>query len=232
MAWKFFKAPENASELSGSHRSAVSRLNLIQDYQEGGQRCQDIKTVARSLYQHQIGCLVAPSNHKGIDIVMSWVNKAYGHLRMGRRLLHSLCDFLALPQETPNHWRLALKAHGTLRALVPYDGSPEAQNERTPETIYRYAESKGARTMHVGGHWSLGRVLIEPLFYHHTYLAVGSCHTQPGDIRTRTETAQRSRSIRAKNLLLEPGTRHRCQKGLQPLKTLRRTRPHSHRPLP
>ena len=118
MAWKFFEAPANATKLSGSHRSAVSRLNLIQDYQEGGQRCQDIKTVARSLYQHQIGCLVAPSNHKGIDIVMSWVNKAYGHLRMGRRLLHSSCDFFALPYETLDHWRMALKAHGTLRGLV------------------------------------------------------------------------------------------------------------------
>ena len=63
---------------------------------------------------------------------MSWVNKEYGHLRMGHRLLHLSCDFLALPYETPNHWRMALKAHGTLRELVPYDGSPEAQNDRTP----------------------------------------------------------------------------------------------------
>ena len=143
MAWQFFEAPANVTELSDSHRSAVSRLTLIQDYQEGGQRCQDIELVARSLYQRQIGRLVAPSNHQGIDLVMSWVNKAYGHLRMGRRLLHSSCDFLSLPHETPNHWRLALKSHGTLRGLVPYVGSPEAQNDRTPETIYRHAEHKG-----------------------------------------------------------------------------------------
>ena len=96
---------------------------------------------------------------------MSWVNKAYGHLRMGRRLLHSSCDFLSLPHETPNHWRLALKAHGTLRGLVPYDGYPEAQNDRTPETIYRHAEHNESRTVRVGGHWLLGRVLMEPLFY-------------------------------------------------------------------
>jgi hypothetical protein len=96
---------------------------------------------------------------------MSWVNKAYGHLKMGRRLLHSSCDFFALPQETPDHWRLALKAHGTLRGLVPYGGSPEAQNERIPETIYRYAKPNGAGTVRVGGHWSLGLVLMEPLFY-------------------------------------------------------------------
>ena len=60
---------------------------------------------------------------------------------------------------------MALKAHGILRGLVFYDGSPEAQNERIPETIYRYAEPKGARTVRVGGHWSLGRVLMESLFY-------------------------------------------------------------------
>ena len=84
---------------------------------------------------------------------------------MGRRLLHSSCDFLSLPHETPNHWRLALKAHGTLRGLVPYDGSPEAQNDRSPETIYRHAEHNESRTVRVGGHWSLGRVLMEPLFY-------------------------------------------------------------------
>ena len=78
---------------------------------------------------------------------------------MGRRLLHSSCDFLALPYETPDHWRMALKAHGILRGLVPYNGSPEAQNERIPETIYRYAEPKAARTVRVGEHWSIGRVL-------------------------------------------------------------------------
>ena len=87
-----------------------------------------------------------------MDLVMSWVNKAYGHLRMGRRLLHSSCGFLALPYETPNHRCIAFKAHGTLRGLVPYDGSLEAQNERIPETMLQYAEPKGARTVRVGGH--------------------------------------------------------------------------------
>ncbi len=96
---------------------------------------------------------------------MLWVNEAYGRVRMGCRLLHSSCAFLALPYETPDHWSLAVKAHGTLRSLVPYDGSPEAQNERIPGTIYRYAEPKGARTVRVGGHWSLGRVLMEPVLY-------------------------------------------------------------------
>ena len=102
----------------------VSRLTLIQVYQEGEQQCHDIDLVACSLYQRQIGSLVAPSNHQGIDLVMSWVNKAYGHIRMSRRLLHSSCDFLALPYETPDHWGMALRAHGTLLGLVLNDGSP------------------------------------------------------------------------------------------------------------
>ena len=96
---------------------------------------------------------------------MSWVYKAYGHLRIGRRLLHSSLNFLALPYEAPDYWRMALKAHGTLRRFVPYDRSPEVHNERIPETIYRHAKLKGVRTVRVRGHWSLGRVLMEPLLY-------------------------------------------------------------------
>ena len=36
MAWTFFEALANVTDLSDSQRSAVSRLTLIQDYQEGG----------------------------------------------------------------------------------------------------------------------------------------------------------------------------------------------------
>ena len=36
VAWKFFEAPENVTELSDSHRSAVSKLTLIQNYQKAG----------------------------------------------------------------------------------------------------------------------------------------------------------------------------------------------------
>jgi hypothetical protein len=46
IAWKFFEAPANVTELSDYHRSAVSRLTLIQDYQEGG---NDVKTLKSSL---------------------------------------------------------------------------------------------------------------------------------------------------------------------------------------
>jgi hypothetical protein len=38
---------------------------------------------------------------------------------------------------------MALKAHGTLRGLVPYGGSQEAQNDRTPETISSTQNKRG-----------------------------------------------------------------------------------------
>ena len=75
MAWKFFEVPADLTKFFDFYRSAVSRLTLIQDYQDGGQRCQDIELVARNLYQRQIERLVAQSNHQGIYLVMSWVKK-------------------------------------------------------------------------------------------------------------------------------------------------------------
>jgi hypothetical protein len=71
-------------------------------------RCQDVELFVKSLYMRQVGRLVAPSTHRGIDLVMAWINRAYGHreARHGRR-----------------------------------------------------------RTVRVGGEWSVGRVLMEPLFY-------------------------------------------------------------------
>ena len=120
---------------------------------------------ARSLYQRQVSRLVTPSSHKGVNIVASYVNRAYGHLRMGRRLFHSSCDFLNLPETMPAYWRIALKTHGTLRGLVPYDGEDAAQKDHTPEVTYRQARAGVPRTVRVGGLWSIGRVLMEPLFY-------------------------------------------------------------------
>ena len=100
---------------------------------------------------------------------------------------------------------MALKAHGTLRGLVPYDGSLEAQNERIPKTIYRYAEPKGARMVREGGHWSLGRILMESLFYNpHLSGRWGAATLDPETYSL--EQRQRKgagRSIPAKYLLLE-----------------------------
>ena len=80
-------------------------------------RCQDVEIFVKSLYMRQIGRLATPSTHQGVDLVMAWVNRTYGHLRMGKRLLVSNCDWLRLPTEMPQYWRNALKSMGTLRGL-------------------------------------------------------------------------------------------------------------------
>ena len=165
MGWRFFEAPLHAIDMSGRGQARVERLTLIQDYPESGVRCQDVELFAKALYMRQVGRLATPSSHRGVDLVMAWVNRAYGHLRMGRRLLISSCDWLMLPDEMPMYWRLALKNMGQLRGLVPWDGTHDGQQGRTPEVTYRSAREGVARTVRVGGEWSLGRVLMEPLFY-------------------------------------------------------------------
>ena len=121
----------------GRGRSAVERLTLVQDYPEGGQRCQDIELFVRSLYIRQVSRLVAPSTHRGVDLVMAWVHRAYGHLRQGRRILISACDFLQLPEAMPLYWRIALQAlplhayHKFTRSLhskAPYDLEQSARS--------------------------------------------------------------------------------------------------------
>ena len=97
-----------------------------------------------------------------------------GHLRMGRRILHSLCDFLHLPTDTPDYWRIALTTFGTITGIVPHDGDEAAQKEHTPEVTYNEARRGIKRTVRVGGRWSIGRVLMEPLFYNPPGRMVGS----------------------------------------------------------
>ena len=48
---------------------------------------------------------------------------------------------------------------------MPHDGDEAAQKEHTPEVTYNEARRGIKRTVRVGGRWSIGRVLMEPLFY-------------------------------------------------------------------
>jgi ribonuclease HI len=163
--WRFFEMALQDGGMTKRGRAAIERHTLIQDYAESGMRCQDVELFVKSLYMRQVGRLVAPSTHRGIDLVMAWINRAYGHLRMGKRLLISSCDWLKLPEETPQYWRYALKSMGALRGLVPRDSEPDGQRGFTPEVTYREARHGRRRTVRVGGEWSVGRVLMEPLFY-------------------------------------------------------------------
>ena len=65
----------------------------------------------------------------------------------------------------PDYWRIAFKNMGNLCGLVPYDGDNNGQRGFSPETTYRRARAGSVRTVHVGGVWSLGSVLMEPVFY-------------------------------------------------------------------
>ena len=118
--WHFFEMAMQGGDMTHKGRAAIERHTLIQDYAEGGMRCQDVEIFVKSLYMRQVGRLATPSTHQGVDLVMAWINRAYGHLRMGRRLLISNCDWLRLPAEMPQYWRNALKSMGTLRGL--YEG--------------------------------------------------------------------------------------------------------------
>ena len=48
-AWNFFEAPANVEGLHQATRHAVKRETLIQERPEGGQHCQDIEILTRSL---------------------------------------------------------------------------------------------------------------------------------------------------------------------------------------
>ena len=66
MAWKFFEAPENVTEFSDSHCSAVSILTQIQDYHEGG---NDVKTsnLSRAAYTKAkltLSCSIQSTRHQ------------------------------------------------------------------------------------------------------------------------------------------------------------------------
>ena len=67
----------------------MERHTLIQDYAETGMRCQDLELFVKALYMRQVGRITAPSTHRGVDLVMAWIHRSYGHLRMGKRLLGS-----------------------------------------------------------------------------------------------------------------------------------------------
>ena len=162
MGWKFFEMSMRAGDMDGTGHSGIERHTLIADYAEGGQRCQDVELFSKSLYIRQVGRIVAPSTHRGADLVMGWINEKYGHLRMGKRLLVSSCDFLELPDTMPPYWRIALTSWGALRGLVP---SAKQTTTHTPEVTYRQAREGRTRVVHVDGDWSLPRVLVEPIFY-------------------------------------------------------------------
>ena len=98
----------------------MERRVLVQDYAEGGQRQLDIEVAVNAQYIRQVRRLLDPRPFPNKELVLHWINKVYGHLRMGWRLLVSNCDFLLLSDDTiPAYWRNVLQTYGSMDGLVP-----------------------------------------------------------------------------------------------------------------
>ena len=82
LGWRFFEMGGNGGGEGQRSRSAVERHTLIQDYAETGMRCQDLELFVKALYMRQVGRITAPSTHRGVDLVMAWIHRSYGHLRI------------------------------------------------------------------------------------------------------------------------------------------------------
>ena len=157
-AWRFF---EGGAPGGSKGRTDVARAVLIQDYPEGGVRCQDVEAFVDSLYVRRVLRLADPAPHPLKGLVFYWVQQSYGHLRMGHRLFGSACDFLCLREDVPSFWRAALQAYGARQGLQP----AVSQKGATPDVTYSQARAGMVRSVHVPRGWSLATILMEPLFY-------------------------------------------------------------------
>ena len=155
-AWHFFEGSN-----VGHGRSAVSRDVLVQDYHEMGVRCQDVESFVDALYVRWVRRIADPAPQPYKGLVYYWLNKTYGHLRQGHRLLISNCDFLCLADETPPFWRAVLQAFGSRRGLVP----AVEQKGADPEVPYAEARAGVPRTVNVQLDSTFAEVLMEPCFY-------------------------------------------------------------------
>ena len=155
-AWLFFEG-SNVSR----GRSAVSRNVLVQDYQDMGFRCQDVESFVDALYVRWVRRLADPAPHPYKGLVYYWLNKTYGHLRQGHRLLISTCDFLCLSDAIPPFWRAVLQAFGSRRGLVP----AVDQEGANPEVTYGDARAGTDRRVNVHLDSTLAEVLMEPVHY-------------------------------------------------------------------
>ena len=136
----------------------VKHTTLVQDYTEHGTRAVDVELFTRSLHIRKVRSMVEPSQGHTLHLPYFWINKHYGHLRQGKRLLMSSCDFLKLTHaDTPLRWRAVLKPFGAMRGF-----RPRPAEETTPGT--RSRDPRTPRDLPREG-WSLGEVLMEPLHY-------------------------------------------------------------------
>ena len=117
----------SSRETHGSTRSSlttnVAHMTLIQDHAEGGKRITDVESFARALKIRQLRHMAEPRPPPHTNFLLYWLDKYYGHLRQGKRLLTSTCDFLhfdptpAEEKVAPRSWNYVLKSIGTMCTL-------------------------------------------------------------------------------------------------------------------
>ena len=155
---------DGSGSISRRHGSTdVQALTLLQDYPEGGLRAPDVELFAKALQVRKIRRLVEPHGGPHTNFALYWVHQWYGYLRQGARILTSTCDFVHFDRrsdrhntqhQAPRHWRYILKSYGAMRGL-----HVRQPTERSATTDMRDPTMQDHRV------WSLGEVLMEPLFY-------------------------------------------------------------------
>ena len=96
-AWSFYANHANRTNCS----TDISHTTLIQDYAEGGQRAPDVETFCRAIHATKLRRITEPHNGQHTNFYLHRLQRDYGKLRQGQRLVFSNCDFLQLSDETP-----------------------------------------------------------------------------------------------------------------------------------
>ena len=149
----------------------IKQSVLIQDHAEGGKKAPDVETFIKAMYIRKIRRIVEP--HPGVhrNFIMYWIDKYYGFLRQGLRILTSNCDFLHFDDGTlkqaPAEWRAALKSIGALNGLTP--AAPQGglnPFEQYYELKTGCTHSGKDRTVAIGNRtWSIAEIFQEPIGY-------------------------------------------------------------------
>ena len=179
--WSFVAGSGGAAREEGCRgltvATNVSHVMLLQDYAEGGRRIPDVEGFARALQVRKLRHMIEPHPAPHANFLLYWLDRFYGHLRQGRRLLISSCDFLQFdpgPEESkqaPLMWNYVLKAIGAMRGLQPaVDQKGAVPHVHYPEGDRAQGAGGRVRAPNCKSGWSLGEVVMEPLFYN-PYLA-------------------------------------------------------------
>ena len=171
--WAFVERPRGATLQPGGGGSvhAVPRAVMVQDYAEGGARCLDTERFTRALYMRHVRRLVDPVEQGWKGMAMHWLKQHYGVLRQGYRLLLSACDFLAvLDADVPAFWQNVFVTWGMFDVPVPRDETDTEEMDPHAcacaqlgfEAVWTHGVARVALPQ---THWTLMRVLMEPLAY-------------------------------------------------------------------